>query len=130
MVSCKPEYSTALGLYCDETIEQTVNFSSSLAYGVEISPPHVTNVKFFDETALHDVPIRSGEHLGLLSRDATDQFYGHQCDGDLCSVEDAKKTLAYCQKNAQCKIVGAFKNNTFFPLYQKDDLGGHICKDS
>lgn len=126
--ACKDE-KISLGVHCESNISDTVDFSSALAYGVGISPPDVQGVKSFDEVDLMEITIRSGSKFGLLANDGNGQFYSEPCDGELCGVEDAKNILTECRSEPQCKIVGAYKNNTLYPLYLSDDQGGHICSN-
>jgi len=128
IAGCKEE-KVPLGVYCDENVAETVKFSSALTYGIDISPPVVKGVRAFHEVDLSQVPIRSGSTLGLLANDGNGVFYSQPCKGELCGFDSGLRIIAKCRSEPQCKIVGSYKNRTFFPLYELDDQGGHICRE-
>ncbi|MFP3385903.1 hypothetical protein [Tritonibacter sp. SIMBA_163] len=125
---CKEE-KVSLGVYCEENVAETVKFSSALTYGIDISPPVVKGVRAFREVDLSQVPIQSESALGLLARDGNGFFYSQPCKGELCGLDEAKRVLKKCQSEPQCQIVGSYKNRTFYPIYNVDDQGGHICRE-
>ncbi len=116
-----------LGLMCRADAKSTVHWSSAIAYGVEVPPPQVTGTHPLAEADLFGLDIDDAERLGLLTSDASGALHHRRCSTVLCTVDDARKTLAICADKAGCKIVGAVRLRTFYPLYLADTEGGHIC---
>ncbi len=116
-----------LGLMCRADAEETVRWSSAVVYGVEVSPPHVTGVHPLTEADLFGLDIDDPMRLGLLASDASGALYHQLCSTVLCNVDDARKALAACADKPGCRIVGAVRLRTFYPLYLADVEGGHVC---
>ncbi len=123
---CKAE-PVDLGLYCEGDAATTVAFASNLAYGVEVPPPQVEGVHVLTEADLFQVPIGDPEALGLIASDASGTLHHRACKGTLCSVADAEAALGACSDQPRCRIIGAVKLSTFYPLYLSDEAGGHVC---
>lgn len=126
LAACKSE-PVDLGLFCGRDRNDTVVQASALAYGIEAPPPRVEAIHPLKEQDLFGLSIGQPDALGLLTSDATGALHHLACGGDLCSVQDARKALETCSDQRQCKIVGAVKLRTFYPLYLQDDAGGHVC---
>ena len=126
LTACKSE-PVDLGLMCDDDAEATVRWSSAIAYGVEMSAPVVTGAHPLAEADLFGLDIGDAERLGLLASDASGALHHRTCSTVLCSLDDALKVLAACTDKPGCKIVGAVRLRTFYPLYLADTEGGHVC---
>lgn len=116
-----------LGLMCRADAEETVLWSSAIAYGVEVSAPVVTGAHPLAEADLFGLDIDDANGLGLLALDTSGALHYQLCSTVLCNLDDALKTLAACNDKPGCKIVGAVRLRTFYPLYLADTEGGHIC---
>ena len=116
-----------LGLMCRADAEETVRWSSAIAYGVEVSAPVVTGAHPLAEADLFGLDIGDADGLGLLASDASGGLHHRPCSTVLCSLDDAWKTLSACKDKPGCKIVGAVRLRTFHPLYLADTEGGHVC---
>lgn len=125
---CKEE-PKSLNFYCDETVEKTVSYSSAIAYGIDIAPPVVTGAPSMTETDLGNVDIGNVEKLGLLFMNRNRQIFHDTCSGDLCDTHDWVRISGQCGKEVPCKLVGAVKHSTFYPLYTSDTEGNHICAE-
>lgn len=124
--ACKAE-TAELGLACEADAAATVTRSSAIAYGVDIPAPQVEGVHPLKESDLFAVEMGDPEKLGLLASDATGAFHHVVCKDALCTVDEASALLAMCRNERQCKIVGAVREKTFFPLYLSNSDGGHVC---
>ncbi|TWI35270.1 hypothetical protein [Paracoccus sulfuroxidans] len=126
LAACKND-PVDLGLFCGTDAADTVARSSAIAYGPDVPPPQVQRVRPIEESDLVGVMMGDPAPIGLISTDATGALHHVVCADALCAVQDAEKALAACSDQAQCRIVGAVKTATFYPLYLDDDAGGHIC---
>ena len=124
--ACKSE-PVDLGLMCHADAGETVRWSSAVVYGVEVPPPHVTGAHPLVETDLFGLDIGDDDRLGLLAADASGTLHHRVCSTVLCNVDDTIKALAACADKPGCRIVGAVKLKTFYPLYLADVEDGHIC---
>lgn len=127
-VGCR-EQPTDLMFSCKETIEETVSFSSALAYGIDVAPPVVENVPPLEEADLIGVPLRDAQTLGLLFRDATGRFYHGTCKDELCDGGDFMAVFSQCRDRSGCAISGAVKDGVFYPLYTSQSDGRHLCEE-
>lgn len=123
---CKAE-PVDLGLYCEGDAATTVAFASNLAYGIDVPPPQVEGVHVLAEADLFQVPIADPDGLGLIASDASGALHYRACKGALCTVPDAEAALAACADQPRCRIIGAVRLSTFYPLYLSDEAGGHVC---
>lgn len=126
LLGCKEE-DVALGVHCEASLQATTEYSSALAYGVDMSVPRVEDVHPLREEDFFDVRIPDTTRTGLISNDAAGDIYYTECRSELCNIDDALKALGKCKNNSGCKVSGFVKNNTFYPIYESDSDGGHIC---
>jgi hypothetical protein len=112
--------------YCGATLEETIKHSSAAVYGADVPIPFVRNTFPITADAMTGVRSGSSQSLELVAVNKAGQFFTQAC-GALCSSRDAMRLIAQCRDTAGCQIVGGVQQATFYPFYNGDRDGGHIC---
>jgi hypothetical protein len=114
--------------YCGDNIAETVKYSSSLIYGVDISPPKVNGTYPISEKTIMNMNIPDKNDLILVAVNANGDFFYRICgQNGLCGVNDAYALIDKCKNTRGCQIVGGVKQSNFYPFYSQDRNGGHLC---
>ena len=117
-----------LELFCGVNAFETSNHAYNLATGNNIiSIPENISKPTLTPTSIDSmVRKRTGSIFFIISMDSDHNFYPHRCS-ERCTQSDFFDAFSICKNKRSCGVVGVVSNDTFFPIYLNDEVGGHIC---